>query len=645
VNGTGIDFEELTSANAAGFAAWAPIYDTQVNPLLALEERFLRRLLPSIDDKDVLDVGCGTGRWIEHLARLGTPRSLCGIDGSDEMLGVARAKSPTSASLLNAQLPHLPLPASSIDLAIASFVLSYVPDIDRCARELARVLRVGGEVFVTDMHPQTATELGWRRGFSSSQGVIHLHTDHRSIESTVRSITQHGLRLVGSYLPSFGEPEHPLFVSQGKEGFYQKADGRPAIYLLHFRRELAIPGRPEILLGGTRCVIGSQEIVTCDLELQSGRIRAISSSNVTKTADVQIDLSGYTVFPGLINAHDHLDFALFPRLGTAPYRNATEWAHDIQDHACDIISLHKEVPKAVRLWWGALRNLLCGVTTVCHHNPSHPTLDEADFPIRVVTEFGWDHSLAFANDLQTSYRRTNPSNPFILHACEGIDAAARSEFSRLQALDLIDDRTVFVHGLAMAASEIDILNRNGGSLVSCPSSNQFLFSEAPSLRQLDSIHRLAIGSDSPLTAEGDLLDEVGFCSQQLHLPPERLFDCVTEAPARILRLKRGEGRIALDGPADMFAVRSSSLMPAPHLTSLTWRDVELVLVDGIVRIASTEMLGRLPGSLSKHLSCVLIDGTPRWLSAPVIDLFQAAAQVLGTANVALNGRNVSVRGT
>src|ERR1700751_5355241 len=70
------------------FSAWADIYDRQQNPLLTLEERYLLRLLPNLQGRDVLDIGCGTGRWLVQLSRL-KPRSLHGVDPSPKMLSQA----------------------------------------------------------------------------------------------------------------------------------------------------------------------------------------------------------------------------------------------------------------------------------------------------------------------------------------------------------------------------------------------------------------------------------------------------------------------------------------------------------------------------------------------------------------------------
>ena len=62
-------------SNETAFNEWAHVYDKGANPLVALEERFLKGLMPSIEGKDVLDVGCGTGRWLERLCHFDTART------------------------------------------------------------------------------------------------------------------------------------------------------------------------------------------------------------------------------------------------------------------------------------------------------------------------------------------------------------------------------------------------------------------------------------------------------------------------------------------------------------------------------------------------------------------------------------------
>src|SRR5579863_10747142 len=98
-----------------------------------------------------------------------------------------------------------------------------------------------------------------------------------------------------------------------------------------------------------------------------------------KVEGADLDLGGLQIHPGLINAHDHLQFALFPRLGSGPYANATEWARDIYHPDRDPVRRHLQVPKHLRLIWGGLRNLACGVTTVSHHDSYHPVFEE-NFP-------------------------------------------------------------------------------------------------------------------------------------------------------------------------------------------------------------------------------------------------------------------------
>src|SRR5690606_749391 len=106
---------------------------------------------------------------------------------------------------------------------------------------------------------------------------------------------------------------------------------------------------------------------------------------------ITVDLSGYTIFPGLINAHDHLELNHFPRTKFRErYDNAHQWGEDINARLNE--SPFKELrayPLEDRLLIGGLKNLLCGVTTVAHHNPPHKPLFRKDFPVRVLRKYGW----------------------------------------------------------------------------------------------------------------------------------------------------------------------------------------------------------------------------------------------------------------
>jgi cytosine/adenosine deaminase-related metal-dependent hydrolase len=396
-----------------------------------------------------------------------------------------------------------------------------------------------------------------------------------------------------------------------------------------------------------RCALGPNELVAASISIEDDVLSSIvsipssscSEAHITDTPS--IDLSGYLLFPGFINTHDHLEFALFPRLGSPPYQNATQWATDIQENEAATIALHKQIPKDVRLWWGGIRNLLCGATTVCHHNPFDPTLQDEDYPIRVVAQYGWEHSPSFAKDIPGALQTTGKDEPFLIHACEGTDKEASEEFHSLDALNAIEQRSVLIHGLALDRTGIYLLNQRGASLIICPSSNHFLFGRTHTRECLLCVDRLALGTDSPLTAAGDLLDELRFAKLACGLGAEQLYSIITKAAADILRLRNGEGTLRPDSVADFVAVRHRSGTPAEILTELSWRDVELVIVGGCVHLASADIYERMPEVMRRNLTPVMVENELRWLQGPVITMLQAAERTLGKGNVRLGNLRIS----
>ena len=159
---------------------------------------------------------------------------------------------------------------------------------------------------------------------------------------------------------------------------------------------------------------------------------------------------------------------------------------------------------------------------------------------------------------------------------------------------------------------------------------------------LGEIDNLALGNDSPLTAEGDLLDEIRFAICACSISPQTAYRMVTKAPAAILRLGNEEGSMRISGRGDLIAVRDTGHDAADRLPQLSMNDVEFVMLGGPVQLASEAILERLPPSAKQGLEPLWIDGAIRWLRAPVKEMLRKTEEVLGQGEVRLGGRPVRI---
>jgi ubiquinone/menaquinone biosynthesis C-methylase UbiE len=96
----------------------------------------------------ILDVGCGTGEYVHRANELGF--AVSGLEPADAMRAAAINKNP-DASIVSGVATELPYPDGSFDLVICIEVLRYLDlsDIRQALRELHRVLRPGGTLFLT----------------------------------------------------------------------------------------------------------------------------------------------------------------------------------------------------------------------------------------------------------------------------------------------------------------------------------------------------------------------------------------------------------------------------------------------------------------------------------------------------------------
>ena len=193
----------------------APVYETTPNPLRALEQRILTPLLPPLHGRTMVDVGAGTGRWLQQ-AQSKLARTIA-IDLSPEML--ASAPSPR----ILADATKLPLRENSVDLVLCTFTLGYAPT---CFSELVRITRPGGTLIVTDVHPD-AIARGWSRAFRVGDDVLE-PTHHRY---SINALTHPSLTRTHLIEPHIGEPERAIFARAGKLAAFETASAHPAIFI------------------------------------------------------------------------------------------------------------------------------------------------------------------------------------------------------------------------------------------------------------------------------------------------------------------------------------------------------------------------------------------------------------------------------
>lgn len=143
------------------FDAVAPAWDTLrggfFTPAMRDDAIARANLAPSAD---VADIGTGTGFVIEGLR--GRVRRIVGFDANDAMLAEARRKFSAAPEITFERAESLALPAAdaSFDAVFANMYLHHTPDPAAAIAEMARLLRPGGRLVITDLDTHSET---WMR--------------------------------------------------------------------------------------------------------------------------------------------------------------------------------------------------------------------------------------------------------------------------------------------------------------------------------------------------------------------------------------------------------------------------------------------------------------------------------------------------
>lgn len=151
----------------------------------------LAEFLPTTVAGPILDVGSGTGIWLEAFVEwFGLP--MVGIEPSPGMRSVAQRKAlPTGALIVAGDAQAIPLRDGSCRAAWISTVIHHIPDLPTCVAELRRVLRPGGVVLIRSSFPGRQDEIPH---FRYIPGAMKIASTFPTVDQTVDVFEEAGFQ-------------------------------------------------------------------------------------------------------------------------------------------------------------------------------------------------------------------------------------------------------------------------------------------------------------------------------------------------------------------------------------------------------------------------------------------------------------------
>jgi cytosine/adenosine deaminase-related metal-dependent hydrolase len=356
-----------------------------------------------------------------------------------------------------------------------------------------------------------------------------------------------------------------------------------------------------MIINNVKSVNSNQPI---NIKISDGKIAEISSSPIIAVNEVlHLEFNNAIIFPGLINSHDHLDFNLFPQLGSQLYNNYTEWGKYIHERYKPEIAEVLKVPVELRSKWGIYKNLLCGVTTVINHGEKLGTANDL---ITVFEDTHCVHSVGF--EKRWKVKLNNPLKkhlPVNIHVGEGADLQSKNEIGQLIKWNILNRKLVGVHAVAMTEAQAEEFE----AVVWCPQSNYFLLNKTARVDLLKKHTHILFGTDSTLTSEWDMWEHLQSARKSQLLTDDELYNAVTIIAAQTWRLNNGE--IAQGKDADLvIAKKSSDGFDAFYAT--TPADLLLVTHRGEIRLFDEELLEQL-SNIKEDFSKIYINGVCKYV--------------------------------
>lgn len=182
---------------ASAYNEWSRTYETVANPTRDLAASALRLQALDLPNREVLEIGCGTGLNTRYLAE--HARRVIALDFSTGMLEQAR-RNVRAANVRFVQQDiqlNWNVDDHSIDLIICTLVLEHIENLRHIFSQAARVLRAGGEFLIYELHPFRQLQGGQAQFKNDDAGEIVLIPAYlHSISEFVNTSIECGFKLL-----------------------------------------------------------------------------------------------------------------------------------------------------------------------------------------------------------------------------------------------------------------------------------------------------------------------------------------------------------------------------------------------------------------------------------------------------------------
>ncbi len=368
------------------------------------------------------------------------------------------------------------------------------------------------------------------------------------------------------------------------------------------------------------------------IHVQDGKIAQIWNNSIPSTLEFTntpiVETNG-TIYPGLIDTHNHLHYNQAPLWEMTPhlpvenrnawggYNNRYEW-NNHPDYKSQVTKPKTLVHSAP--YWNmesqAMKYVeakaIMGGTTASQGSPTNPDDSYSTILARNIEDynFGRDQIHTKVTELTSDYVGSHIKNgnasgtldAWFIHIAEGVDASSRAEFDILVNNNLLVGELVLIHGVALTSVEFQQMADVGATLVWSPLSNLLLYGQTADIATARQAGvRIALAPDWAPSGSKSTLHELKVADLWDDeilgdiISDYELVQMVTVNAARATGWEDDVGTLTPGTAADLVVIDNIHANPYRNLINAIDPDVRLSVVGGIPLFGDEHVMAALKG--------------------------------------------------